>query len=133
MRTASPSRPPLPTALPLLLLLLSLPACSPRGALFLTIEAQREQAPLKVPDDVDELALQVTSTDGARVVFDKAYPLSTEAFPLSVALEAGSQTPSEIRVVATLSKGGAPVAGAEATATLEDRKVTNVTLRVTSD
>ena len=123
-----------PAALALLLLsALSLAGCSSKGALFLYVEGQHAGQSLKIPDDVDSLALQVTSTDGARVVFEKSYPLAKEQFPLSVALEAGDTTPDEIRVVATLSKAGAPVAGAEAVATLADREVTTITLRVTAD
>jgi hypothetical protein len=113
------------------LLLAALPGCAPKGALFLTIEGQRGDQSLKVPDDVDALALQVTSTDGKTVVFDRSYTLSKEQFPLSLGLEPGGETPDQIRVVATFSKSGTPVTGAEARATLVSREVTNLTLRVT--
>ena len=117
----------------LCLLLAALPGCAPKGSLFLYVEGQRAGQALRIPDDVDALALQVTSPDGKTVVFDKAWELTKEQFPLSLGLEPGDQTPDQIRVVATLSKAGTPVAGAEAVASLVRKEVTTITLRVTAE
>jgi len=112
---------------------LLLPSCAAKGALFLNIEAQKAGQAMKIPDDVDGLSLQVTSTDGKSVVFDKSYALTHEEFPLSLGLQAGSHTPANVRVVATLSKGDAPVAGAEAAATIAPGEVTTITVRLSTE
>ena len=120
-------------SLALLLAALLVPACAAKGALFLTIEAQKAGQTMKIPDDVDDLQVRVTSTDGKTEVFSKSYSLTREQFPLTLGLQAGAHTPAEIRVVATLSKGDTPVAGAEAVATISHGELTTITLRVVSE
>jgi hypothetical protein len=112
----------------------ALASCSPKGAVFLYIEGQRNQQPLKVPEEVDRVALQITPAgDPAKLLLDRSWTLSQEQFPLTLGLEPGEETPDRVRLAVTLSKADAPLGAAEAQASFPPGEVNTLTIRVQID
>ncbi|MBN1204291.1 MAG: hypothetical protein JXB05_05145 [Myxococcaceae bacterium] len=109
---------------------LLLMACG-RGAVFLTIEALGPEGTLRIPDDVDKVAVRVTDADGANVLLEKEYPLTPEQrFPLTLGLEPGPQTGERIRVEVRAFKGEELVGDAAAVVPITRQQEATVTLRI---
>ena len=105
--------------------------CSPKGALFLTIEGTDAAGPLAIPDKVDAVHVELTSPDRATTFFSKSYPLTAEKkFPLTLGIDAGNKTPQKVRVIVTLSKTDAPLGAAEALVAFTAGETTLATVRV---
>lgn len=116
-------------------LAVALCACGGRGGIYLTIEAPVPGGgSLRVPDDVDRVSVTVASPDRTVVHLAKDYALdpSLHKFPLTLALEPGSQTGSRAFVGVELWKQDVQVGAAEAVVPIVSSQTTNVTLRITT-
>lgn len=113
-----------------LAIVLLLTACG-RGAVFLTIEAVGPEGALRIPDDVDRVAVRVTDADGTHVLLEKEYELtSDQRFPLTLGLEPGPETGDHIRVEVTAYKGDQAVGDAAAEVLIPKQQEAPVTLRI---
>jgi hypothetical protein len=109
---------------------LLLAACG-SGAVFLTIEAVGPEGTLRIPDDVDRVAVRITDADGSNVLLEKEYPLTAEQrFPLTLGLEPGPQTGERIRVEVTAFKGEQVVGDSTAVVDITPQQESTVTLRI---
>ncbi len=113
--------------------LLLLVACG-RGAVFLTIEAIGPDGALRIPDDVDRVAVRVVGADDDAVLLEKEYALTQEhRFPLTLGLEPGPTTGERIRVEARAFKGEQAVGDAAAVVPITPQQESTVTLRILKD
>ncbi|WP_224247433.1 hypothetical protein [Hyalangium gracile] len=111
-------------------LLLLLGACG-KGAVFLTIEAEGPEGTLRIPDDVDRVAVRVTNVEGTAVLLEKEYALTGDnRFPLTLGLEPGPETGELIRVEVTAFKGEETVGDAAAVVSITRQQEAAVTLRI---
>jgi len=119
-----------PGAVALVLGALLLAACG-KGAVFLTIEAVGPEGTLRIPDDVDRVAVRITDADGSNALLEKEYPLTAEQrFPLTLGLEPGPQTGERIRVEVKAFKGEQLVGDSAAVVDITPQQETTVTLRI---
>jgi hypothetical protein len=111
-------------------LLLLVVACG-KGAVFLTIEASGPEGTLRIPDDVDRVAVRVATADGSEVLLEKEYALTAEhRFPLTLGLEPGPKTGERIRVEVRAFKGEEAVGDAAAVVPITAQQEASVTLRI---
>jgi hypothetical protein len=109
---------------------LGLSACGGRGAIFLTIDGLGPAGALRVPDDVDELSVKINTADDSTVLLEKAYPLTTERFPLTLALEQGERTGDRVHIEIYALRQTAQVGFATSLVPIFPEEVTPVTLRL---
>jgi hypothetical protein len=106
-------------------------ACGGKGAIFLTIEATGPDGSLKIPDDVDKVAVKVTNPEGTNILLEKDYPLTSEQrFPLTLGLEPGGQTGPRVKIELHAFKAEQPVAETNSLVPINAQEVTSVTLRI---
>ena len=111
-------------------LLLLLVACG-KGAVFLTIEASGPEGTLRIPDDVDRVAVRVASADGSEALLEKEYALTAEhRFPLTLGLEPGPKTGERIQVEVSAFKGEELVGNASALVPITPQQEATATLRI---
>ena len=109
---------------------LLLTACG-EGAVFLTIEAVGPEGTLRIPDDVDRVAVRVTDAQGANVLLEKEYALTAEQrFPLTLGLEPGPKTGERIQVEVSAFKGEEQVGNASALVPITRQQEATATLRI---
>ena len=111
-------------------LLLTATACG-EGAVFLTIEAVGPEGTLRIPDDVDRVAVRITDAQGVNVLLEKEYPLTADQrFPLTLGLEPGPKTGERIQVEVTAFKGEEQVGNAAAMVPITRQQEATATLRI---
>jgi hypothetical protein len=112
---------------------LLLAACG-KGAVFLTIEATGPEGALRIPEDVDRVAVRVVSVEGERVLLEKEYALTREhRFPLTLGLEPGPDTGGSIRVEVRAFLGEQAVGEAAAVVPITPQQESTVTVRILKD
>lgn len=113
--------------------LLLLMACG-QGAVFLTIEAIGPEGTLRIPEDVDRVAIRVVGADGAQVLLEKEYALTQEhRFPLTLGLEPGPATGERIRVEVRAFLGEQAVGEATSVVPITPQQESTVTVRIVKD
>ena len=113
--------------------LLLLVGCG-RGAVFLTIEAVGPEGTLRIPDDVDRVAVRVVGASETQVLLEKEYALTQEhRFPLTLGLEPGPSTGERIRVEVRVFKGEQAVGAATAVVPITPQQESTVTVRIVKD
>lgn len=112
-----------------------LSGCGGNGALFLTIEGRGPLGDLRIPDDVDALAVVVTDQGGEKRWFDKQFPLdpAVHRFPLTLGLEQGEATASPIRLTVSGLRGEAVVAQSTTVTPFQREAVLSVTVRLETE
>jgi hypothetical protein len=75
--------------------------CGSSAALWVRIEA-----PLLVPDDADEAAVQVVRSGAVDPIFDTTYPLAGKRFPLTLSLTSDDPKNTDVLVSVTVRKAG---------------------------
>ncbi len=113
--------------------LLLLVACG-RGAVFLTIEAVGPDGALRIPEDVDRVSVRVLGAEGADVLLEKEYTLTSEhRFPLTLGLEPGPATGERIRVEVRAFQGELAVGEATTVVPITPQQESSVTVRIVKD
>ncbi len=113
--------------------LVLLVACG-RGAVFLTIEAIGPEGALRIPEDVDRVAVRVLGAEGDEVLLEKEYALTREhRFPLTLGLEPGPATGERIRVEVRAFLGEQSVGEAAAVVPITPQQESTVTVRILKD
>jgi len=111
---------------------LALAGCG-HGAIDLTIEAVGANGPLRVPEDIDRLDVQVERADTQVMLLDKSYALDPvrQTFPLTLRMTQGDQTGDQVLIDAAGFLADAPVGSASVLVQIQPQEVTQVTLRLT--
>jgi hypothetical protein len=113
----------------LLAVLLFGAGCGGNGAIFLTVDGRGPLDTLKVPDEVDALAVKVVADPSGKELLSKNYPLTQgEVFPFTLGLEPGAQTGARVRIEVTGLKNEAQVAQTRALVAMNPREITSVTM-----
>jgi hypothetical protein len=89
---------------------------------------------LRIPEDVDRVAVKVLGADEAEVLLDKEYALTQEhRFPLTLGLEPGPSTGERIRVEVSAFHGEQLVGTGSAGVTITAQQESSVTVRIVKD
>jgi hypothetical protein len=112
---------------------LALCGCEAKGVVLLTIDAQGPSGRLVVPNDLDAVTVAAFLTDGSPALAETPFTLEGKGFPVTLGVDPGPRTGSEVRFLVTGKRGEVEVTSAAAVLQIDARRVNEATVLLQVD
>lgn len=118
--------------IPVLLAVL-LAGCEARGVVLLTIDAAGPTGRLTVPTDLDAVTVAAFLPDGSPTLDETPFPLEGKVFPVTLGVDPGPRTGSQVRFLVTGKRSDRAVTTAAAVVQIDARRVNEATVLLRVD